>query len=138
MKNLTTTELNKKVFQYIIDNLPTGEEYETQLNNDTEKLQFIVNCFMSEYCYSANLKKYGTYQNTFSNWLMGLPSVFSVDFENYRILEIAKDWGSLPNNATEKQEDKILNYWYFFIASKFFQLCRKHKIDILNILICNL
>ena len=41
---------------------------------------------------------------------------------NYDILELAKKFGSIPNNATEKQEyDLLENYWRF-IANKLIQL----------------
>ena len=64
---------------------------------------------------------------TIINWIMGLPTCLNIDFENYKILELAKLWGSIPENATEKQEDKILANWWNFIAVKFFQLVRKYN-----------
>ncbi len=97
--------------------------------NDTAKLQHVADCFKSEYCYEYNLQRYPNHQVRFAEWLKGLPSCYSIDYENYRIIELAKEWGSLPLNATDKQEDKILDNWFSFIAFKTFQLMRKHKVS---------
>lgn len=126
-KENKTTALNRNVFPYIlaaIDGSGYGKTFETE----TEKLQFVVDTFYSEYGWPNNLKLYGSYQNMFANWLMGLPSSINIDFENYRIIELAKEWKSIPVNATEKQEDKILSNWFNFIANKFVVMCNRHKV----------
>ena len=122
-----TSKLNANVFAYILECID-GEGYDVELNTDVEKLQFLANCFNSEYNFKANLLYYGSYQNMFANWLMGLPSSFNVEYRNYFILEIAVKWESLPTNYTEKQGDKIIENWFQFIAYKTEQLCRKNKI----------
>lgn len=124
---MTTKELNNHVFNYIL-NAIDGEGYGKTLQTDTDKLQFLADTFNSEYAYKENIRYYGSYSKTFENWLMGLPSCFNVEFRNHAIIEIAKLWGSLPINATEKQEDKILNNWFNFITCKTFQLMKKHKV----------
>ena len=124
---MTTKELNQKAFSYII-NCVDGEGYGRELNNAQEKLQFVADTFKAEYVCPENLRRYGSYQEVFRQWLMGLPSSFNVDFENYRIIEIAKEWGSIPTNATERQEQKIIDNWFNLIASKTFQLMKKHKV----------
>lgn len=133
----TAQELKAIYFQYLLDCIDTeGYESVTMTNesSDKEKLEFVLQTFRSEYCYAENLKRYGSYQNTFANWLMGLPSSMKVDFENYRIIELCKSWGVLPANAIEKQEDKIINNWFNFMAAKFFQLCKSQKINVYSIL----
>lgn len=129
MKNISTKELNAKAFPYILSAIDT-EGYDTTATTDKERLQFVCDCFKSEYCFPDNLKRYGSYQNTFANWLMGLPSSINIDFENCRIIEIAKEWGSIPQDADDKQEDKILSNWFNFIAYKTFQLFRKNGISV--------
>lgn len=121
---MRTSELNNKVFSYILQAID-GEGYERTFSNDTERLQFLADTFKSEYGWYA--EQVG-HLKAFREWLMGLPSSFNVDFENYRIIEIAKEWGSLSPNATERQEDKILDNWFSFIANKTFQLMKKHKV----------
>jgi hypothetical protein len=65
---------------------------------------------------------------------MGLPSCLNVDYENYRIIELCKEWCVLPENATEAQEYKILSNWFNYMANKFFQCCKFYKVDIYKIL----
>lgn len=117
---------NKKaiVFNYILDAID-GEGYGVELLTSQDKINFVYSCFQSEYCFKENLLYYGGERNAFANWLMGLPSSINIDFENYKILEIAKLWGSIPENATEKQEDEILGNWFSYITSHFFQLHAK-------------
>jgi len=126
---METKERNKLVFDYVLDCIDLdGFNLEKQPETDQEKLQFVVDTFKQEYN-DWNKRNYPNLQLRFSEWLKGLPSSFNVDFENYKILQIAKEWGSLPENAKTWQEDKILNNWFNFIAAKFFVLCRKNKVN---------
>lgn len=119
--------LDTQVKQYII-NCITEEDYDNKpLVTDKDKLQFLADTFKSEYGWS--IERYGAYK-AFREWMMGLPSSFTIEFRNYDILQLAKTWGSLPGNATEKQEDRILDNYWNFIANKTFQLFRKHKITV--------
>lgn len=124
IKMAKTAELNKKVFPYILDAIDT-DDYIFKGESDKERLGFLYDIFVSEYGHM--ISRVGT-QKAFSEWIQGLPSCFNIDFNNYDILKLAKKWGSLPANPTEKQEDKILANWWNFITSKTFQLFRKHKI----------
>jgi hypothetical protein len=123
------SKLNAFVTAYIL-NAIDGEGYGKELSTDKEKLEFVADCFINEYCFKDNLIRYGSYQNVFSEWLMGLPSCINIEFRNYQIIQLAKQWGSIPANATGKQEDKIISNWFNFIAAKTFQLMNKHKINI--------
>lgn len=123
MKNMT---LDRTVKAYILEAIDNqGCNNSKELKTDAEKLQFLFDAFKSEYGWSIERKGM---QSAFSDWIMGLPSSFNIDFENYKILELAKLWGSIPRDASEAQEDKILANWFNFITVKTFQLFRKHKI----------
>lgn len=98
-----------------------------------QKVNFVVATFESTHNYPQNIKRYPNVVDRFADHLQGLPSYFNMAFENYRIIEIAKEWGALPVNATEAQEDKILANWFNYISVKFFQL---HKqLNHLNMLL---
>lgn len=129
---MSTTTTPRKQFNDLVNAYILGaidsSGYGKELTTDTEKLQFVMDCYQSEYAYPQNLQRYKTHQNCFANWLQGLPSSFNIDYENYRIIEIAKQWGSIPQNADDRQEDKILNNWWNFIAAKTFQLMNKNNI----------
>jgi hypothetical protein len=128
--------LPKKVIHAYIIGAINCEGYDLAKMPETEaeKLQFVANCFLSEYCFPNNLKRYGTYQNTFANWLMGLPSCINIDFEHYKILEIGEKWGSFEGfqpgtKKYEKRENQILENWFNLIAGNTLQLFSKHKIN---------
>ena len=88
-----------------------------------QKIRFFFETFQSEFSWS--IERYGEYKSLI-DYLQGLPSTIDIPFENYRILELAKNFGSLPVDYTEKQADKILaNYWHF-MATQLLQLKRKY------------
>lgn len=122
------------VFTYLTNQLPTAEEIGQQYGAtvaDTipARLQFVVDCFRSEYDYESNRKRYGNTVNVFAQWLQGLPSVYSVEFRNHAILELAQSWGSIKGSPTEREEEKILSNWFNFAANKFAQLCKFNKVE---------
>lgn len=117
-----------KINPYLMDAIST-EGYDKIIETDKNKLQHVADCFKSEYCHPENMRRYPNHQNRFAEWLKGLPSCYNIDFENYRILELAQEWGSLSPDATEKQQDKILENWFNFIALKTFQLMRKNNVS---------
>ena len=119
---------NSLAFDYMLNAIdPSG--FDIEVNTDVEKLQFVLNCFNNEFNYEYNKKNVPNLQTRFAEYLMCLPSCINIDLENYKILEIAEKWESIPNDATESQKDKILNNWFNFISSKFFRLCDKNKVD---------
>jgi hypothetical protein len=128
--------LPKKVIHAYIIGAIDCEGYDlTPLpETDTEKLQHVANCFKSEYLFPNNLKRYGSYQNTFASWLQGLPSCINIDFQYCDILEIGEKWGSFEgypkgSKGREKRENQILANWFNLIAANTLQLFAKHKIN---------
>jgi hypothetical protein len=122
---MTTLKTNNKlhpVFSYLIGCIDLE-------GSNTEKLHSVLIEFNRVANYDNNKRNIPNLQNRFADWLQGLPSCINVDFENYRIIEIAKEWGSIGKDATDKQEDKILDNWFNFISCKFFQLCKQNKVD---------
>ena len=117
------THAKKHAFNYILDSID-GEGYGVQLETDKQKIDFVYDTFKSEYGYT--IEYYGNNeQRAFREYLAGLPSCINIEFRNYYILEMAKQWGSIPENATEKQQDKIISNWFNYIAINFFQLRAK-------------
>jgi hypothetical protein len=43
-------------------------------------------------------------------------------------VQLAKKWNSLSEDATEKQEDKVISNWFNLIAFKTIQLFNKYNI----------
>jgi len=95
-------------------------------NTPIEKIRAVEKIFYTEQGY--NIKRIGKLK-AIENWLRGLPTEITIPYYNVEILEIAKKWGSLKPNATEKQEDKILlNYWQY-MANQLLQLFNKKKLS---------
>ena len=135
MKTLVKTHSKQHpVFSYLTDLIPTAEDILIQYGETVEdtiqaRLTFVVDCFNSEYNTEHNRKRYGSKTNIFAQWQMGAPSIFSVEYRNHAILELAKEWEALSETATEREEEKILNNWFNFAAVKFGQLCKFNKVN---------
>ena len=89
-------------------------------------MQFLYDTFKSEY--GCNIKRYGEV-GAFKEWLQGLPSAISIEFANYEILKLARKWGTLEKNATEKREDYFIENYWNVLSVNAFQLFRKYKIN---------
>jgi len=118
---------NRKYEKYIIDSVDWegDDELKTPPKTDKEKLKYLYDRFKSEY--GHEIPRVGE-QRAFANWLAGLPSVMPIPFYNNEILKFAKEMGSLPENATDKQEDRVLENYWNFMSNKTFQAFRKHKV----------
>lgn len=130
---MITYKTNSKQFlahvnAYILDAINTEDYNYEGLNTDKARLQFLADTFKGEYCYPENLRRYGSCQECLRQWIMGLPTSFNIDYENYRIIELAKQWGSLKQDCDDRAEDKVLNNWFNLIAAKTLQLMAKHGI----------
>lgn len=109
-------ESAKKARQHIIDSIAwDGYGVETEPKTDEEKLIFLYRTFMSKYRWAVN--RFGL-SVAIKEWLQGLPTVCTIAFYNHEILTLAKEWGSLPEDATEKQEDKLLNNYWAYMANQ--------------------
>ena len=117
-----------KYNQYII-NAITPEGYGVDPKTDSEKLKFLSDTFISEYSYM--IERVG-FQKALEEWLMGLPSSISLEFENYKILEFVRSMGDLGEHASEKEEDLILNNYWRFMANKIYKLIKPNYNSKLN------
>jgi hypothetical protein len=115
-----------KINQYIL-NAIDGEGYERTPETDQQKLLFLATTFKSEYCFKNNFIR-KTVPTVLAEWISGLPSCFNIDFNYCDILKAAKSFGNLPETMSEKEEDKILQNWFNFIAIHTLQLMNKNGI----------
>lgn len=122
-----SNELDKVSKLYILDCIDSeGYEdctYFNQCETAQDKINFIQARFKSEYQWRVD--QVGE-QIALTDWLQGL--AINIDYMNYNILNLAVKWGSIPENATEKQEQKILDNWFNFIAAKIGQLFRGYRV----------
>lgn len=118
-----SSELDKKVKLYIYHSIDNSGYSDQPLNTVGDRVRFLHDTFKSEYQWEID--RIGELE-ALKEWLQGLPSCLNIEFTYYEILKLAVKWGSIPENATEKQENKILDNWYNFIANKIMQLFRKY------------
>lgn len=101
-----------------------GCDYFNYCNTDKEKAQFSYHRFKSEKGW--HVERVGEF-HAVVDWLQGL--ALNISFNNVDIIANAKKWGSLPENATESQEDKILEKYWLFMAMRLTGLWNKHKVQ---------
>jgi len=119
-----SSELDKTVKQYILNAI--DDEYcETETDYTMDRIAALKRAFYAEYSWMVD--RAGE-QKALAEWLQGLPSAINIDFYNHKILELAVKWGSIPENATEKQEQKIIDNWFNFIANKITQLFHGYRV----------
>lgn len=115
MKNYKTFYEN-----IILDNIGNFSEYDIkEPKTELLKLQGVYSIFESEYLHPINVKRYGTKENCFKEWLQGLPSILMVPFYNNEILELAENHFDL---TTEQKESTFLESYWFNLSKAFFTL----------------
>jgi hypothetical protein len=126
---MKTTNAKHPVFEYILNAIDKNAQQDYNLPYEPttihEKLQFVLDTFRKEY--DHEIKRRGEY-SAFTEWLMGLPTAINIDYTYFDILRLAVEWGSISEDATEKQQENMTNNWFNFIMVKFFQLCRKYDV----------
>lgn len=123
---MKTADLNKHAFAYILNCIDSSDyDLESEPQTDADKLAFLSETFHAEYGWMV--QRVGPI-TAFAEWCKGLPSSFNCEFRNHAIIDLAKEWGSIPADATERQEQKILDNWFNLIANKTFQLFKKYEI----------
>ena len=115
-----SSELDKTAKLYILDCIDSEDE---SLTTIAEKIAYCESRFNSEAGW--NIDRIGR-QAACTEWLQGL--AINIEFSNYEILKLAKQWGSIPNDATERQEDKILDNYWNFMSAKLCQLFDGYRV----------
>lgn len=125
MKTITQQQTIK---DYILSAIDT-DGYDTTAETEEQKLQFLANTFKKEYSHQVSHYK-NSIQKTFVNWLMGLPSSFNIEYKNHAILELSYLFGWIKPNATEEEEDNMINDWFNAIYVNTYYLMKEHNINL--------
>jgi len=110
---------NYTAFEQIVLNNIDLESYDIEAKTNFDKMQETYNIFLSEYGF--NVRRMGELK-AFTEYLKGLPTVLTVPFYNYDILNIASLYDLISANATEEQEDEFLSTYFENVAMAFFTL----------------
>lgn len=118
-----------KVYDYLEKSLNLDRLGETGMPLDTIKQKFeaLKACFDSEYGWAK--ERMGG-QNAFAEWLSGLCGSVDIPFYNSDILVLARSWGGLAPDATERQQDNILDDYWNFMACNYRKLAKKHGVKL--------
>ena len=125
-KVLPLSEQRANYETYILDSIDnSGYDNAKPLITPKEKLQFLQNTLKSEYGHEIERK--GT-QTARADWLSGLPSSIDLPFQNNEILTFAEKMGSLRNNPTEKEEERILEGYWNYMSNQIGRLNTKYGV----------
>lgn len=105
---------------YILDHIDT-DNYKKQFRYDREYLVFMLNVFKDEY--KEHIKRDGI-EKAFEDYIMTLPSIFSVDVANYKIKDLLRSW----EVEFDKDDDEIYILYKRIIREVFFKMCEDMKV----------
>ena len=124
-----SSEQNKKYNEYILgaiidDPKELGYDFNfsKSSNINQSKIDFFFNRFYSEYNWA--IVRQGELK-ALIEYLQGLPSTIDLPIYYYDIIQLAIQYGSLSKDSSEKDQMKICDNFYNFIANKLIQLKRK-------------
>ena len=122
-----STELDKTAKLYLIDAMRCHLDDCDELNAyglpSQEIIEIIKDSFYSSHSWAVD--RYGM-QRALTEWLQGL--ALPIHFYYSDIIQLAKEWGSIPQDATSKQEDKICDNYWSFMANKLRQLFEGYRV----------
>tara|TARA_R100000541_G_C1886204_1_gene82986 strand:+ start:897 stop:1280 length:384 start_codon:yes stop_codon:yes gene_type:complete len=125
---LTTAQKNSYK-RFLIDCIAEPSEYgitnDNLLEDTVFKVQTFFKVFNDEYGYE--ITRQGEY-NALTEYMQNQPSSISLPCYYHEQIELAKELGSIPQDATDKQEQKIIDNFYNFFTNYLLQLKRTMKI----------
>ena len=120
----TNTKKYLSNIQTYLLNAIDSEGYENQPTTDKEKINFLIDCYNSEFNHAYNVKMYPNEQIRLGNWLSGLPSVLNIPFYPSEIIKLAKDLQEVKT-YDKKTEERICENYFNFIALHILKLNNK-------------
>ena len=126
-----TTAQKNSYKRFLIDCIAEPEDFENGVTDDgitprrVLKVQNFFKVFNDEYGYE--ITRQGEY-NALTEYMQNQPSSISLPCYYHEQIELAKELGSIPQDATEKQEQKIIDNFYNFFTNYLLQIKRTMKI----------
>jgi len=127
MKRTNTKKFKQKVFAYLLECIDP-EAYGKSFKQPCDKLNFFKGCLYSEYGHEL-LRPGMTKQKMIASYFSGLPSCCTIAFSYCDIIELSKQWHDV-NEFTEKEEDKICENWFNFMACQMIKLCESYRVEL--------
>ena len=119
--NSTKYQLN---FSKYILSVIESEDLPSETMTNKEKVFFIMDRFVKEYCYQQNLDRHDNdMTKLLAEWLSGL--AINIPYTYCDIIKLSKE---LLETDTLKNEDEIIENYFNFMAIQIFKLAnRLHK-----------
>ena len=116
--NSTKYQLNfAKYILSVID----SEDLPSETMTNKEKVFFIMDRFVKEYCYQQNLDRHDNdMTKLLAEWLSGL--AINIPYTYCDIIKLSKE---LLETDTLKNEDKIIENYFNFMAIQIFKLANR-------------
>jgi len=109
MSKLHHTKYRKNYKNYILDCIDSEDDLINQELTRNQKIRYLFDRFYSEYGFMV--ERVGK-QKAIAEWLSGL--AIDIPYTHNDIIELAKNMGSVNQNLSTVQEDRIIeNYWNF-------------------------
>ena len=116
------TKYKENYKNYILECIDSEDELIGKTLSRTEKIKYLFDRFYSEYGWLVERKgKFEAMQDWLSGLAINIPCYYS------DIIQLAKDMGSVDNDLTEKQEDKICETYFGFMARMVLLLEQEEK-----------
>lgn len=115
----TKKEVKEKIRAYILDcmdfsNYIGYEGYpEKEPENWQGKVFLCRSIFRWEYVNPQNLRRYGGERGCFHEWLCGLPSALSIDYNYFDVRQIVREW--LEQSEEESNKYDVIQVWEKFL-----------------------
>ena len=107
-------------FKNYILSVIDSEDLPSETMTDKEKVSFIMDRFTNEHDHMYNRVKFPNNQKRFGDWLQGL--AINIPYTYCDIIKLAKE---LLETDTLKNEDKIIENYFNFIAIQIIRLNEK-------------
>ena len=120
MLKTNSTKYQLNFAKYIISVIDS-EDLPSETMTNKEKVFFIMDRFIKEYCYEQNLMRY-KYDMTklMAEWLSGL--AINIPYTYCDIIKLSKE---LLETDTLKNEDEIIENYFNFMAIQIFKLANR-------------
>lgn len=126
----------EKVYEYILDCMdPDGFEEAIA----EEKLRNFIESFVSDYNNDWYRKQWPAMIERTAQYLRGLPSSCSLDYDSYSIFLKGQEFGYISKDITtenlseifaDKKANRFIDGWWNFIASRIFEMTDYYGINI--------
>jgi hypothetical protein len=122
-ENLKMATNRKEIKKYLLSIIDfEGYDLDPQPQSDNERVLAAYKIACQEVGY---IQEREGKQAMIEYWFSGLCAIVPLPYLYCDIIPLAKKWGSLPENPTEKQESKICENWFKYLACQFCQMIDK-------------